>query len=293
MRTEKEMMDLILGTAREDERIRAVYMNGSRTNPHVPKDIFQDYDIVYVVEETGSFRQDKTWIDRFGERLYMQCPEEMDLILGHECDASSSFGWLIQLKDGNRLDLHVNSVSYSKKDVVSDSLCVILLDKDGILPVLPPSDDVDYRVKRPSGDEFLCCHNEFWWLMNNVAKGLWREEIPYVMDMLHLYVRPQLVKMLSWFIGDKSGYKVSIGKSGKYMKNYLPAEIWERYLKTYTGPKIKEMWEGVFIMCDLFHEISGMVAEANNFGVKEEEAENSLSFLEHVCRLPKDAKEIY
>lgn len=49
MRTEEQMMKLILDTAKEDERILAVYMNGSRTNPNAPKDIFQDYDIIYVV----------------------------------------------------------------------------------------------------------------------------------------------------------------------------------------------------------------------------------------------------
>ena len=42
MRTEKEMYGLIISIAQSDERIRAVYLNGSRTNPNVPKDIFQD-----------------------------------------------------------------------------------------------------------------------------------------------------------------------------------------------------------------------------------------------------------
>ncbi len=49
MRTEDEMYSLILGIAKQDERIRAVYMNGSRTNPNVPKDIFQDFDVVYAI----------------------------------------------------------------------------------------------------------------------------------------------------------------------------------------------------------------------------------------------------
>jgi aminoglycoside 6-adenylyltransferase len=71
MRTEQEMFDLILNIAKKDERIRAVFMNGSRTNPNAVKDIFQDYDIEYVVKETKSFREDKSWIDKFGERLYM------------------------------------------------------------------------------------------------------------------------------------------------------------------------------------------------------------------------------
>jgi len=34
MRTEQEMFNLILNIAKNDERIRAVYMNGSRTNPN-------------------------------------------------------------------------------------------------------------------------------------------------------------------------------------------------------------------------------------------------------------------
>lgn len=55
LRTEKEMYDLILEIAQKDDRIRAVYMKGSRTNENAPKDIFQDFDIVYVVTETASF----------------------------------------------------------------------------------------------------------------------------------------------------------------------------------------------------------------------------------------------
>ena len=69
MRTEREMTALILGVAEQDSRVRAVFMNGSRANPNAPRDIFQDYDIVYVVEETASFRAQPGWVDVFGERL--------------------------------------------------------------------------------------------------------------------------------------------------------------------------------------------------------------------------------
>ena len=48
MRSEEETYGLIMDIAKADERILAVYMNGSRTNPNVPKDLFQDYDIVSV-----------------------------------------------------------------------------------------------------------------------------------------------------------------------------------------------------------------------------------------------------
>ena len=42
MRSETEMLRLFLDIANADDRILAVYMNGSRTNPNVEKDIFQD-----------------------------------------------------------------------------------------------------------------------------------------------------------------------------------------------------------------------------------------------------------
>ena len=60
------MYELILSIANDDERIHAVYMNGSRVNKNIKNDIFQDYDIVYVVNETSSFIRDKKWIENFG-----------------------------------------------------------------------------------------------------------------------------------------------------------------------------------------------------------------------------------
>ena len=71
MRSEKEMLDLIIKTAEEDPRVRAAYLEGSRVNPNVPKDIFQDYDVVYIVETNRPYRENKEWITRFGEILYM------------------------------------------------------------------------------------------------------------------------------------------------------------------------------------------------------------------------------
>lgn len=52
MRKEQTIYQFILRIANNDPRILAVYMNGSRTNENALRDIFQDYDIVYVVKET-------------------------------------------------------------------------------------------------------------------------------------------------------------------------------------------------------------------------------------------------
>lgn len=48
-RSEKTMVGLIIKVASEDKRIRAVSLGGSRIFSYIEKDKYQDYDIVYYV----------------------------------------------------------------------------------------------------------------------------------------------------------------------------------------------------------------------------------------------------
>lgn len=292
MRTESEMFQLILDIAKQDDRVRAVYMNGSRTNQNVPKDIFQDYDIVYVVTDTKPFYEAEDWIYKFGEPLYMQTPEKMDKLRGKECNLEDTYGWLVIFKDGNRIDLHVNSIPCAKSNILNDKLCKILLDKDNMLPLIPESTDIDYHVKKPTEIDFQCDCNNFWWCLNNVAKGLWREEIPYVMDMINFEIRPLLINILSWKIGIETNFSCSVGKSGKYMKHYLSDEMYTRFLGTYSDSNLDHMWSSVYCMCDLFNEVANEVARLSGFTYNLEEAKASMKYLDVVHTLPKEAPEI-
>lgn len=92
MRSEKEMIDLIIDIAKTNERIRAVYMNGSRTNPNVPKDKYQDYDIVYVVTEMEWHLKNNDWISIFGELAIVQEPDKNAIAEGADLDVSISYG---------------------------------------------------------------------------------------------------------------------------------------------------------------------------------------------------------
>lgn len=287
MRSEKEMLDLIINTANEDPRIRAAYLEGSRVNPTVQADIFQDYDVVYVVEETKSFREDSSWIDRFGKRLYMQYPEDSAYF---PSDVENCYGWLMQFADGNRLDLHVCTMETVKRDL---ELYRVLVDKDNLLPPEPVKSEEIYWVKKPTPEQFHDTCNEFWWCLNNVAKGLWRKEIPYVMDMVNIYVRPMLTRIVEWKIGVDNHFSVSAGKCAKYMERYVSEDIYRRYLATYSSAETEAIWDSVLGMCDLFHEIAAELSEAMEYPYNDTEAENGRAYLEHVRRLPEDAKEIY
>lgn len=290
MRTEAEMYRLFEEIAESDDRVLAVYLNGSRTNPNVPKDIFQDYDIVYVVTDTLPFIEDKNWIRKFGEVLYMQYPDEFP---GCQSDRENLYGWLMQFTDGNRVDLHVESLVHAKEHILDDKLCKILYDKDTVLPLIPEATDEDRHVQKPTEAQFQACSNEFWWCSNNLAKGLWRKEMLYVQDMSAMIVRKQLEKMLTWKVGITTDFQVSVGKSAKYLYRWLSPEEYQAYLDTYFGGDIEEAWNAVFIMCDLMERTTAYVAEKLNYTYNREECAAARSFLEHVRRLPADARDIY
>ena len=292
MRSEKEMMDTIIEVAEKDARIRGVYMNGSRTNPNAPRDVFQDYDIVYVVREISSFREDKEWIDVFGRRLYMQYPDDTPMP-GEEIDTENSYGYLMQFADGNRLDLRLATLKYALADMVKDRLCILLLDKDKVLPKIPPSTDMDHWVKKPGQQEYLNCCNEFWWMLNSIGKGIWRGEIPYVMDMLNLLGRPELMKMLSWYVGVNRNFSCSVGKCGKYLDKYLTNEEYERLMETYPGAETEEIWRSVRAMCDLFHETARKVGDGLGYPYNREEAHNSRLYLDCTYEMPKGAETFF
>lgn len=287
MRTEAEMISLIKDIAFKEENIRAAYIEGSRTNPNAPKDIFQDYDIVYIVTTTKPFREDKEWINNFGKILYMHYPEDN---VFYPSDVENCYGWQIQFADGNRMDLHV----CTKENALANlELYQILVDKDGIVPYPQETTDERYWVKEPREIEFKCTCSDFWWCLNNVAKGLWRNELPYAMDVINFVLRPHLKRLLEWKMGIENNFSVSAGKSCKYFKKYLQEETYRQFLATYSIAEIESIWNSVFEMCDLFQSTAVELSKKQKFVYDFEQAENRLNFLQHVRKLPVNAKEIY
>ena len=71
MRTDQEILELILETAKKLQ-IDAVALSGSRTDTKAPKDEFQDYDVVYVVDDLDTLTNDLSWLDQFGKRVIEQ-----------------------------------------------------------------------------------------------------------------------------------------------------------------------------------------------------------------------------
>lgn len=261
MRSEREMMDLLMGFAEEDPRIRLVTLEGSRTNPNIAPDAFQDYDISYFVSQADleAFKQSDAWLDRFGERLMMQKPEVMELF---PPTMGNRFSYLMIFADGNKVDLTLIPLEemeeYFQK---SDGLVEVLLDKDGRVPDAPEPTDRNYWLERPTAREFDDCCNEFWFVSTYVVKGLARGEFLFAADYLNGVVRPNLIRMMGWSVGAARGFTFSIGKNAKFLDRYVPAEDWQLLLSTYACNGYEQMWRSLYTCYDLFRKYAHDVAE--------------------------------
>jgi len=289
MRSEEEVLDLIVGTAQSDDRIRAVILNGSRVDPRARRDIFQDYDVVYVVTDVAPFAADTGWMERFGEIMMLQMPEAMG---EPPPKGDGRCVYLTQFADGIRIDLTIFPLAKLDR-LQRESLSLLLLDKDGVIEPYPPPDDSDHLPGPPTTKAFADCCNEFWWVATYVAKGLWREEIVYAKFMLDQVVRPQLMKMMTWYVGGQTQFSRSSGKFGKHLGENLEPELWTTLVKTYSDARYESTWDAMFAMGDLFRESATAVAEQFGFDYPERDDRKVTAHLEHVRRLPGDATEMY
>jgi aminoglycoside 6-adenylyltransferase len=252
------MVELILGVAEGDTRVRAVVLSGSRANPAAWRDAFQDFDITYLVTDVESFVADEGWIRPFGELMILQTPEAM----GDPAPAGDGrFAYLMQFTDGNRIDLTLCPADR----FVPESLAVVMLDKDGVLGELPPPSERDHLGSPPTTKLFADCCNEFWWVAPYVAKGLGRGEIIYAKHHLDVVMRGELMKMLGWYLGVEAGFDHPVGKHGKELRRVLSHELWGMVERTYAGAEEEENWEALFVMGELFRRAAGRVAGALGF----------------------------
>lgn len=259
MRTEQEMMNLFVDYAAQEDRIRLATLEGSRTNPNIPRDSFQDFDISYFVTDMDSFKEHDHWLNGFGSRIMMQKPEDMELF---PSELGNWFSYIIIFEDGNKLDLTLIPVGEVEDYFAqSDGLVEVLLDKDSLVKNEVVASDCRYWIQKPSAREFDDCCNEFWMTSTYVMKGLARKEILFAIDHLNEIVRPNLLRMMSWRIGSEQGYDFSLGKNYKFMDRHLPQEEWEALLSTYAQNGFQNMRQSLFACNDLFRKHSKAVAE--------------------------------
>ena len=251
MRTEAEMLDVILKTA-ETLQVEAVAMSGSRTNQKTSKDEFQDYDVVYVVENLDELITDLSWLDQFGKRIIEQ-----------EVGLGQRRLYLMLFEDSNRIDLTLCPKEHIKEWVDSEAGFTVLEDPEHLFE--PYSQNIERYWTSPATEtNFVKSCNEFWWVSAYVVKGICRNQLIYATDHLYGICQQEVLKVLAWQVASDGG-AVDIGKNYKNLFNYLPAEKEKEFSNLLDFSSLDKITQSLFATMELFHQEAQSLAKKMGF----------------------------
>ena len=265
-RSQAQMLRLILQTAKS-LKVEAVAMSGSRTDTKAPKDEFQDYDVVYVVDDLDNLTSDLAWLDQFGTRII-----EQHNILGNRRL------YLMLFEDGNRIDLTLCPKDHIQEWVDSEADYTVLKDEKGLFESYTTSPQ-RYWTNPASPIDFEKACNEFWWVSAYVVKGICRKQVIYAMDHLYGICQQELLKILAWQVASDNG-TVDIGKNYKYLFQYLPAEKEKEFSNLLDFSSVEKLTQSLFATMELFHQEAQFLAHKMGFDYDMEVAEKMIEYAE-------------
>ena len=264
MRTDQEILGLILETAKKLQ-VEAVALSGSRTNTKVQTDEFQDYDLVYVVDDIDNLTNDLSWLDQFGKRVI-----EQEVTLGHRRL------YLMLFEDGNRIDLTLCPIEHMQEWVDSEAGFIVLEDEKGLFEAYLPNPK-RYWIAPPSKEEFTASCNEFWWVSAYVIKGIYRKQHIYATDHLYGICQQELLKILAWQVASDRG-TVDIGKNYKYLFDYLLSEKEKEFSALLDFSSLDKITQSLFATMQLFHQEAQYLAQKMGFKYEKEVAEKMIEY---------------
>lgn len=264
MRTEPQMLDLIFQTAKVLQ-VNAVAMSGSRTDTKASKDEFQDYDVVYVVENLEELITDLSWLDSFGKPII-----EQHNVLGNRRL------YLMLFEDGNRIDLTLCPKDHINEWVDSEADFTVLNDPQGLFAPYAPTPK-RYWTAPASATDFDKSCNEFWWVSAYVVKGICRKQVIYATDHLYGICQQELLKILAWQVASDRG-TVDIGKNYKYLFNYLLSEKEKEFSALLDFSSLDKITQSLFATMQLFHQEAQSLAQKMDFKYEKEVAEKMMRY---------------
>ena len=265
-RNEAQILRLILQIT-ETLQVEAVAMSGSRTDTKAPKDEFQDYDVVYVVDDLDNLTSDLSWLEQFGNRLIEQYN-----VLGNRRL------YLMLFEDGNRIDLTLCPKDHIQEWVDSEADYTVLKDEKGLFDSYTTSPE-RYWTSPASQTDFEKACNEFWWVSAYVVKGICRKQAIYATDHLYGICQQELLKVLAWrFAADKG--TVDVGKNYKYLFNYLPAEKEKEFSNLLDFSSLDKITQSLYATMELFHQEAQSLAQKMGFNYDKEVAEKMIQYAE-------------
>lgn len=250
-----EVIESIVGWAKQDHRVTAVILTGSRGRAE-RVDRFSDIDVELIGPQPQHLASDDGWISHVGQPMVMLPFDEHDLTTR-----------LVVLPRGRKVDFSLWPET-RLKDMVEHGLddlydrgYTVLVDKTGLSEGLPDATRIPQVSPRPDQAEFARLESEFWFEATQVAVYLARRDL-WVVKHRENTMHNCLLTMLEWSAQfDKSDPRFT-WHIGHHMDEWLSPFDYTAAGDVFTRFDVEDTIRGVTSAMDLFERTTAAAASS-------------------------------
>jgi aminoglycoside 6-adenylyltransferase len=280
---EKAVIKKITGWAKSKPDIRAVLLTSSRARPDAAPDKFSDYDVILVAEDIKPYRENESWLEKFG-RVLVVYRDPIQTRYGNK-----RFIDVTQYESGLKIDFTLWPVGLLKRMAGMTKLpkyiddgYEVLLDKDGLTKGMKPPSYKAFMLKPPTEAEYLKLIEEFFSDVPYAVKHIRRGDIFFLNFTIYFMRDVKLRQMLEWQVEIAHGWSLKSAYYGKGLQNYCNLEIIKEIKNTLSRTSVEGDWEALFRIIKLFGVIAREVGKGLGYTYPEDLEKRVIAYAEKV-----------
>jgi aminoglycoside 6-adenylyltransferase len=237
--------------------VRAVALVGSGARQEHPADEWSDLDLVLIATDPQGYLASTDWLAEIGN-AWFTFPER-------HFEEAEFIERRVLFASGQDVDFIIPSVESAQQgfagtfipEIAARGLRV-LLDKDGLLPVIPSATVLHANV-RPSFQEFDEVVNDFWFHAAWTAKKLRRGELWVAKFCCDAYPKRLLLRMIEWHA--QATQNANTWYNGRFLEQWAAPSVVGELRKAFAHYDEQDIWRALRSTIDLFHRLAGETAE--------------------------------
>jgi len=248
----ERLIENLIAWANGQDDVRAAVVIGSRARSDHPADRWSDLDVLIVASDPQRYCSAAGWLEAVGtpwltftEQTFDGGLERRVLFAG---GLDVDFAFL-------PLDAARQMVGTAPSPDVADILrrgARVLLDKDGLVAQLRPSETIVPAPQPPTQAEFLQVVHDFWYHAVWTAKHLRRGELWWAKGGCDNHLKGLLRRMLEWHAQATKGPDCDTWMRGRFLEEWADERAVEQLRHAFAHYDEADVWRALVVTMDLF-----------------------------------------
>lgn len=273
-----ELLRRIVAWSEAAPDIRGVLLIGSQARIDRPADDWSDLDLALIATDPDRYLDRADWLGQIGttwvsfiEGTIVQTRERRVLFEG-ALDVDFNFFTPEQFQRIFREGLAAAVLHRGAR---------VLVDKDGIIPSLPPPSAEAPVVGPPSEAEFLAIVNEFWYRAVWAAKKLRRGELYIALGQSNGALLRLLREMLERHARATRGWQADTWHDGRFLEQWADPRALAALREAYARYDAADIRRSLLAMMELFRWVARETAERLGFSYPRAADERATEWVRH------------